>query len=599
MEQPPLEGAYLILAGPGTGKTTLLTTRVRHVLTETKGARSRVLALTFTNRAAGEMRARLKAEPIDADNRSYIGTFHGFAAHVLRSHGNAIRVQSDFVIFDQSDQRSVLEDLQSEGILSEGLDLDSVIYSFSRLKSRGMLGDESDSPNDDASSGIREVHEKYRDRLERAGALDFGDLINECNRLFLERSPILDLYRTAYPYVLIDEFQDTTPAQFKLLNLLVNPTTRNVFAVADEDQLIFEWNEARLETINLFLDRFQAEMIYSTVSHRCPPVVVEAANAVIARNRLRVRSKPSIQTHLREQGAIYLHASEDVSDEALFVVDTTKWLHSQGHSLNEVGIIARTRRVLDPIEIALSEAGIAAAKPSTAGVGDEEEGQFVLRLLRWLQNPRDEQSVRRVVQFLAPSMSQSFEQAVRVGSTSGLPLEVALNEAARQGTASQWSDLLVAVTQWRLLNRDTAMLLRALEDGLPRFMEQSEKTIDVLTTLQELDRYRQEISSSQHLRLTDFLSGLPQVVASKPGPGSTSLNNGTVSLLTFHQAKGLEFSGVFLVGLEDGLFPDFRSDRNPRSLEEERRLFYVGLTRTKQYLFMSWARERPLWAVDP
>ena len=415
-----MHGAYIVLSGPGTGKTTLLTQRVLHLIKATPEERSKILALTFTNRAAAEMRTRLRGHGDEFGTRLFIGTFHGFAAHVLRSHGDAIGLNTDFVIFDQADQRSVLQDLQDDGELGEGINVDSVVSAFSRLKSRGasLSRSQANGPGP-VSESLALIHERYRNRLSWSNALDFGDLITECLRLFSENPGVRDLYRTAYPYVLVDEFQDTTPAQFELLKAVINPAAPNVFAVADEDQLIFEWNEARLETLNLFLDQFGAEMTYSTLSHRCPPAVIDAANAVIANNKFRVQAKPAIQTQLRERGTVFFHEAEDEDSEAIFVASKIQELHRSGTPLSEIAVLGRSRRSLQRLDAALDAAKIASGQPSAAGLSGDEDGEFILRLLRWLQNPRDEQSARRVIQHLKPSLGDIFDESVRSRSERG------------------------------------------------------------------------------------------------------------------------------------------------------------------------------------
>ena len=244
-----------MLAGLGTGKTTLLTDRVlyvinstpderskilaltftnraaaemRSVINSTPDERSKILALTFTNRAAAEMRSRLRLHGDHFDSRLFIGTFHGFATQVLRSHGDAIGLDTDFVIFDQADQRAVLEELRDDGELGVGVNIDSVITAFSRLKSRGVsLSHPQPDGQSNAFESLGLIHDKYRTRLTRSNALDFGDLIMECLRLFSEKPGFRDLYRIAYPYVLVDEFQDTTPAQFELLRELVDGGERS------------------------------------------------------------------------------------------------------------------------------------------------------------------------------------------------------------------------------------------------------------------------------------------------------------------------------------------------------------------------------------
>lgn len=594
-ELPPPEGAYLVLAGPGTGKTTLLVQRARQLLETGALGKSKVLALTFTNKAAAEMKARLSSEIPDADARTFIGTFHAFGSHVLRAHGHAIGIPTDFVVYDERDQLALLEQLQEEGNVPSGVNLESLVHAFSRLKSRGLLGDVKQQKVADISMNLRAMHETYRDALRAAGGLDFGDLVLECVRLFRERPQVLRLYRVAFGHVLVDEFQDTTPSQYELLQMLVDPSAQGLFAVADEDQLIFEWNEARLETLNRVCTDFRAKVIYATLSHRCPPNIVEAANAVIARNRFRFPGKPEIRSKRVDGEPIRVFQAEDEQEEASFVVATVNELRRRGLRPGDVSVIARARRLLDPVEEALVSADIPAARPSIAGLGGSEEAEAILRLLRWLQNSRDEQSARHVVSSLYPGASDAFETAVRNARADAIGVEAALAGEPTSEDAASLHTLVEHVARWRLLARDTGGLLAALRAELPPLVSAGDdgdgSREEVVRVLEELERLRQGMSGMGRIALPDFLLGLPQLVSTAAASAS-SRRDGSVSLLTYHQAKGLEFSAVFLTGLEAGIFPDFRSEKDLRRMEEERRLFYVGITRTKSRLYLTWATKR-------
>lgn len=593
---PPIEGTYLVLAGPGTGKTALLVERARQIFRTAGASRIKVLALTFTNKAAAEMKSRLAGVVSGLDERSFIGTFHSFASHVLRAHGSAIGIPADFVIYNEDDQREVLRQLQSDGRLPEGLDPDNIVYTFSKLKSRGLFGGRQQEEEDGISETLRSVHNEYRRALRDSNALDFGDLILETARLFAEQPQILRLYRVAYRNILVDEFQDTTPAQYSLLHQLADSGTTNVFAVADEDQLIFEWNEARLETLNLFCEDFGAKVIYSTLTYRCPPVIVEAANAVIRNNRFRFPGKPEIRSRAGESGQdrIFVYEANDESGEGQFVADTINQLRGRGHVAAEFAVIARTRRLLDPIEQALLPANIPAGRPTPAGLGRTYESEGVLRLLRWLQNSRDEQSARRAVRFLRPEESDAFERAVEDAKKRAVPFEASLSEDATSKESPGLREIAERIIKWRLSVRDTQKLLEVLRDDLSsslEFAEDSESSVEeVRRVLDELLDLCKTVSSRGRITLPDFLLSLPQTVA-RVGMASAG-REGVVSLLTYHQAKGLEFPVIFLIALESGTFPDFRSEKNLRLLEEERRLFYVGITRTKSRLYLTYSRQR-------
>ncbi len=594
-ELPPPEGAYLVLAGPGTGKTTLLVQRARQLLETGALGKSKVLALTFTNKAAAEMKARLSSVIPDAEAHAFIGTFHAFGSHVLRAHGHALGIPTDFVVYDDRDQLALLEQLQEQGEVPSGVNLESLVHAFSRLKSRGLLGELKQHEVPDISVSLRAMHETYRGALRAAGALDFGDLVLECVRLFRERPQVLRLYRVAFGHVLVDEFQDTTPSQYELLQMLVDASAPRLFVVADEDQLIFEWNEARLETLNRVCTDFKAKVIYATLSHRCPPNIVEAANAVIARNRFRFPGKPEVRSKQVKVEPIRVYQADDERGEASFVAATVNELRSLGLRPAEIGIIARARRLLDPIEEELVSAGIPAARPSIAGLGSSEEAEAILRLLRWLQNSRDEQSARQVASILCPEASDVFESAVRAARTKAIGVEAALAGESTSEDVASLHRLVQYVARWRLLGRDTQRLLAALKAELPPlFPDEGDNEgarEEAGRILDELERLRQGMSATGRIALTDFLLGLPQLVSAGALAGS-SPRDGWVSLLTYHQAKGLEFSAVFLTGLEAGIFPDFRSEKNLRRMEEERRLFYVGITRTKSRLYLTCARNR-------
>ncbi len=607
---PPIEGAYLVLAGPGSGKTTLLVSRLVQILSASSLGRTRVLALTFTNKAAAEMKARLSEQFRDLDERCFIGTFHSFANRVLRAHGNLISIPNNFVILDQEDQKEVLRELQQSGKIPEGTDTDSVIFAFSRLKSRGALRRDG-SLEPPISESLVELHQAYSERLESLNALDFGDLILEAIRLFQARRQILDFYRTAHRFILVDEFQDTTPAQYELLKLLLPSDRANIFAVADEDQLIYEWNEARQETLEQLCRDFPTTVIYSTLSYRCPPHVVEAANAVISNNRLRFQAKPEIKSRPGLQtDHIFLHEAKNEEDEGRFVGEKIKELIASNRSLQyrDIGIIARTRRILDAPEQQLRQIGVPAARPSLGGIGGSEEGQIILRLLRWLQNPRDEQGARRVLSFLCPEGICLVQEAVQEAHARSAPFESILFDNLSKSKNSQiLRNLLENVPKWRLHLQDARTLLSLVREEFSHvFAKKDDKerhAADLLACIDELANAAKQIGTGRKVSVPDFLLALPQLVTVR-GADPAAIQKGVVSLLTVHQAKGLEFKMVFLTGLEDGTFPDFRSERDGRRLEEERRLFYVGITRTKERLFLSFSIRRRdsygrIWPREP
>ena len=515
---PPIEGAYLVLSGPGSGKTTLLVSRLVQILSTPSFGRTRLLALTFTNKAAAEMKTRLNVQFRDLDERSFIGTFHSFANRVLRAHGNLIGLSSNFVILDQEDQKEVLRELEQLGKIPEGTDLDSVIFAFSRLKSRGELK-RGDSGGAAISESLVNLHQAYSERLDSLNGLDFGDLILDTIRLFKERRQILQFYQMAHRFVLVDEFQDTTPAQYELLKLLLPSDRANIFAVADEDQLIYEWNEARQETLEQLCKDFPTAVIYSTLSYRCPPHIVEAANAVISYNKLRFQSKPEIRSRPGlPTDYILLYDAESEKQESHFVAETIVKSLSSHSTLQyrDIAVIARTRRILNASEEQLQTIGIPAARPSLGGIGGSEEGQIILRLLRWLQNPRDEQGARRVISFLCPESAGLLQEALHEAHERSLPFEsILFDTLTKSGDSQILKNLLENVPKWRLHLQDTNTLLMLIREEISSLSakgnEDERYTTDLLACIDELMNAVKQMAVGRKVAVPDFLLGLPQL----------------------------------------------------------------------------------------
>lgn len=588
----PPEGCYLILSGPGSGKTTLLVERLAELLNTTVG-RFRALALTFTNKAAKQMQERLAHRFSDIEERVDIGTFHNIAHKILRAHGHHLGLPSDFVIYDQQDSEAVLTELIENDRLPEDLNPRNLASTLSSLKSRGVLG-LNDAQAAELPESLRRIHAEYQTALAQAGAVDFGDLIVVATRLLRENLSIARLYHRAYRYILVDEFQDTTPAQYQFLRTLVNPGAPNLFVVADEDQLIYEWNEARLETLNQFVDEYHARVDFRSLTYRCPRRVVQAANAVIQRNRLRFATKPNIEplSYKPDTEAIFLYTAANQDDEIAWVIQRVKQLLERGCEPKEIAILARQIYPLAPIESALKMESISSRR-ARGGVLATEQGRFLVSLLRLATNPFHDTSLRRVLNYFAPALREHREKILRVVAEQNLSIEAVLSLVDTELSPNETTRLqhvmsLIAELRTRVNSANGAV--EYLAQHWPELCQdlEEERTVfeEAITSLQVALR-RNRLRT---LPLPDFLDILhftPEANEPLPVPGP-----GAVSILTCHQAKGLEFPVVFVVALEEGLFPDWRSSQQTRSLEEERRLFYVAITRTQEQLYLSYAQQR-------
>ncbi|MBT9164604.1 MAG: ATP-dependent DNA helicase PcrA [candidate division WS2 bacterium] len=600
----PLEGCHLVLSGPGGGKTTLLVNRVAAILETFPKDRFRVLGLTFTNKAARQMEERLgkdypKLSAI-AEERLLMGTFHSFCGKILKSYGHHLKLSPGFQIIDTPDCKALLIELQEKGELPEGLRPDNLVYVFSSLKSRdtfGVVG----NPDTKLSPGLMEAYKVYQRALEEIGGVDFGDLILKTTHLLIQRPDIQSFYHKAFRYILVDEFQDTTPAQYAFLKALVPQNNPNVFAVADEDQLIYEWNEARLETLNHFVQDFKAKHYFSTLTYRCPLRVVKAANAVIQNNQYRVQGKPEILAlpEKKDTPSIFLFKAGTSDGEANFVSNKIIQLKEQGISLSEICVMTRQHYHFLHIEKALQDVNIP-SKRARNEILSTDEGRVILSILRLAISPFDNLSLRRILTEFAPSYLAQKEEWLSLAEATQSPIDsVIINFLKKDKTSieSEEDELLIGVM--RILSNvrgyasNVNKALEIVSEKIPRLFEniflEGEKTealTEVFKILKRVARDRKILTTGSISDLLDNLGFIPELT-------EPSVTGDAVSLLTCHQAKGLEFRIVFLVALEKGLFPDYRSERESRKLEEERRLFYVSITRTKERLYLTYSLQRP------
>jgi DNA helicase-2/ATP-dependent DNA helicase PcrA len=605
------EGSLLVLAGPGSGKTQVLTCRIASMLESSKGQNFRLLALTFTNKAADEMKGRVATFAPGLEDRANIGTFHSFCGQILRQHGVHIGVSPDFAIYSADDDRkAVLHDALRRA-QAEGKDAspDDVKYLglIDRMKSRLI------DPGSAEAVLSRQVDTKravatyllYEEELRRINALDFNSLIFEAYRLVTTYPAIAARYHRSYPYWLVDEFQDTNSAQYKLLRALAGNEFRNLFAVADDDQIIYEWNGASYKQIQSFLTDFSAEVIQLPTNYRCPPAIVEAANRLVVYNAQRTATKKPLIAGKTEvkypvEEHIQLRQFETDEEEALKI---TREIAERGATIwGQTTVLARTRALLERMHKALQEREVPSVIAQRRDDFLSAEFRWLVAALRQIARPLDRRNVAGLVEAFnrLVGIAVSVEQVITDAETTGRGylttwIETAKTQQSLETAEANLIDLISPCVS------DPAAVKPAIESILGEFMKKltgPDAHSDLGEDIAAWKELSRDISGhiGKNAPLDQFLQEL-QMRSKEPTPKPD-----TVTLMTIHGAKGREFDFVYVIGLAEDVMPSFQSkqkgDRSPE-MEEERRNCFVAITRTKECLVLSRAESYRGWRKAP
>ncbi len=587
------EGPVLILAGAGSGKTRVITHRLAHLVLEKGVPSESILAVTFTNKAAGEMKERVEKLLGGSALRSWISTFHSFCVRVLRRDGQALGLAPGFVIYDEDDQvAAVREALRA-------LDLSEKLHPPRRLLSKISARKNSSRPDDEGELfGVFDrVAERYHEILRAAGAVDFDDLLLKTVTLYEEHEAVRDAYRRRFRYLLVDEYQDTNRTQYELVRHLAGPQG-NLTVVGDEDQSIYSWRGADLDNILDFESDFPGARVFRLEeNYRSSQAILDTASSLVARN---LRRKGKTLRAVRPAGEpVRLHEAADEFEEAAAVVERIVSLRGKGR----VAVLFRMNAQSRLLEEGLLRYRLPYVVVGGVGFYARREVKDLLAYLRVLQNPGDAVALRRIINVPARGIGErTIQEIERTAGERRVSLWDALaalvDEAALPGRAliplRRFRDLVVnllseapALGLRRLLER----ILEATGYSAALAAEDSQESQDRLENLAELlsaaadyEGREESPTLAGFLDRAALLSDADQVRDDAP-----------VTLLTLHAAKGLEFESVFLVGMEEGLLPHSRSLTSTEGLEEERRLCYVGMTRAMERLTLSWAQTRQVF----
>jgi DNA helicase-2/ATP-dependent DNA helicase PcrA len=598
----------LVLAGAGSGKTRVIITRIAHLLHTRDARASQILAVTFTNRAAGEMRERVSSLVGEKNARELtVSTFHSFCASLLRKEIKPLGYSTHFTIYDASDQRALLgRCLADFSTGKEAFDLGAFAYRISRAKNKG-LSPETYEPwrHDKYDDLLPALWTSYQRALLARDAVDFDDLLLLVDRLFCEHPQALDHTRDRFHHILIDEYQDTNALQFEIARKLAEKH-RNLCVVGDDDQSIYGWRGAEVANILEFEQHFpDAHVVTLDRNYRSTETILKAANAVIARNNER-RAK---NLRPQEPGGcrIDLVSAEDENDEAVYTALRIKELRAErGLSWSDFGVLYRSNIQSRPYEIAFRNNRIPYVVIGGMEFFDRKEVKDIAAYLRVLANPKDEVSLRRILNVPRRSVGDTTLQRLNEAAAANRkPLfeilkdskHLSLGESTHGGIAGFLQ--LIAGTRQVIRERGLASGVNHLihqsgyldelertSPGKAAFEVRKEITLEMVNAAEAYER------SARNSSLVGFLEEAALADDFKRNQNDRRFEADTVRLMTLHSAKGLEFPVVFLVGLEEGLLPHARAMSLDTDVVEERRLFYVGLTRARQVLVVAHAALR-------
>ena len=597
-----LEGPVLILAGAGSGKTRTLTYRVANLLEH--GVKAwHILALTFTNKAAREMRERIERLAGADAGEAWIGTFHSICCRILRRDIEKLGYERSFTIYDDDDQQRVIKAVLKELDIDEKfLPPKAVSADISDAKNRLLSPDEwlQKRGGDYRSQKTHDVMTRYEQRLRAANALDFDDLLVKTLQLFVEHPPVLEYYQSRFQYVHVDEYQDTNYAQYQLVRLITRES-RNLCVVGDDDQSIYGWRGADIRNILDFEKDFpDATVIKLEQNYRSTANILDAANQIIAHNE--GRKEKELWTEDGKGEKITLYAAADERDEAAWICQRIRQLQRGGTPYGSIAILYRMHALSRVLEETLMRAGIPYHVYGGTRFYDRREVRDVLAYLRLIQNPADDISLSRIINVPKRAIGDStVEQLTQYARQNDMSLYAAvaappdtLASRARK-SVNDFSSLIVSL----LLAKETLPLSefvqKVIDDSGLIAQYQKEENEENQARIENIREFMGAVTEfeqkSEDKSLFAFLENVALVTELDNQDSAPSF----VTMMTLHSAKGLEYDAVFMSGMEEGIFPSARAMQEDNRVEEERRLCYVGVTRARKLLHLSYARRRMLF----
>ena len=600
------DGPLLIMAGAGSGKTRVLTHRIGYLMVEKSVNPYNILAITFTNKAAREMRDRISKMMGGAADEIWISTFHSMCVRILRRDIDRLGFNRNFTILDTTDQQSVIKGILKEKNLDpKKFDPRAILGSISSAKNELIDPEEyAKSAGDYFSNTVSEIYTEYQRRLRKNQALDFDDLIMATIQLFTRVPEVLEYYQRKFQYIHVDEYQDTNRAQYLLVKLLAS-RFKNLCVVGDSDQSIYRWRGADIANILSFeKDYPNANVILLEQNYRSTQTILNAANGVIAKNMN--RKAKNLWTENPSGNKIIYYRADSEQGEAQFVAGKIKEMQQNGKRLSDIAILYRTNAQSRVMEEVLLKSNIDYSIVGGTKFYDRKEIKDMLAYLRLISNPDDDISLQRVIN--VPKRGIGSTSVDKIGDFAGmhdLSLFDALESVELVGispkttkAAAEFRDLIKNYSRMQEFLSVTELVEEILEKSGYTEMLKAEKSLEAQSRLENLEELlsvtKNFEETNEDKSLVAFLTDLALVADIDSMDDDGEKADGVV-LMTLHSAKGLEFPVVFLIGMEEGVFPHSRSLMEEVEMEEERRLAYVGITRAEQHLFLTNAQMRTLF----
>lgn len=599
----------LVLAGAGSGKTRVLVHRIAWLMEVEGLAPHNILAVTFTNKAAKEMRGRIESLMGRSLHTMWMGTFHGIAHRLLRAHYADVNLPDSFQILDSDDQyRLIRRVLKSLNLDEKHWPPKQVQWYINGNKDEGLRPHQIDTREDFTQQKMRDIYQAYQETCDRSGLVDFAELLLRAHELWVNNPKILEHYQRRFRAILVDEFQDTNNIQYAWLRPL-SGQDNNTMIVGDDDQSIYGWRGANVENINHFLrDYTGSETIRLEQNYRSTSTILKAANAVIGNNQGRLGKE--LWTEHNEGELIKVYAGFNEVDEARFIIARIKnWLE-QGNALQDCAILYRNNAQSRILEEALLHESIAYRIYGGMRFFERQEIKDALAYLRMVNHPLDDAAYERVVNVPARGIGEKTVGQIR--------------EMARHNQQSMWQASMQMIAEKRLASRASNALqgfvqsiLGMQEKFQPMTLEQQadfaikqsgiyamyqaekgEKARARIENLEELVTACKQFETPEEAEDMTPLAAFLAHASLEAGETQADSHQDAVQMMTIHTAKGLEFPVVFIAGVEEGMFPSQMSNEEPGRLEEERRLCYVGMTRAMEQLYLTWAESRRLYGQD-